>query len=88
MSLLGVSVDTDCERAGAIVERFQLAWPQVCEGSGFEGEIAHRYNIQSTPVYFVIAPDGTIAGRTIAAAELAPMIRAAMPGAGGGASER
>jgi hypothetical protein len=53
-------VDEECQKASDAVQRHGVTWPVTCDGLGLEGDLARAYNVQGTPSYFVIAPDGRL----------------------------
>jgi peroxiredoxin len=69
-AMIGVSVDTVCDRAREAVQRHGLSWPQVCDGKAMKGEIAHLYNVDVTPSYYVLDRNGLILGKKVQAEEL------------------
>jgi peroxiredoxin len=60
--ILSVSLDTEEQRAKWVkaIQEDQLAWTQVSDLGGFEGEAATRYHVQAIPQNFLIDPSGKI----------------------------
>lgn len=80
LTIVGVSVDKECDRARSMVQHFNVNWPQLCDGMGLAGPIAQDYLVEATPAYFVIAADGTMVGNTTAGEGLASLLASALHG--------
>ena len=40
-----------------------IDWPQICDGQGFESDLAKRFNIRGTPRFYLLDRDGRIAAK-------------------------
>jgi peroxiredoxin len=78
LAMIGVSVDTVCDRAREAVQRNGLSWPQACDGKAMRGEMAHLLNVEATPTYYVIDRDGFILGKKVDAEELRGILEKAV----------
>ena len=78
VELLGISVDTACDRARATVARHALTWPQACDGKAVKGEAARLYNADEVPAYYVVDRDGVIVGSKVKAEELGDIVDEAL----------
>lgn len=78
LALVGVSVDTVCERARATIDRHGLTWPQICEGKALKGEMTRLFNVDTTPVYYVMDREGVIVGKKVQGEELQGIVEAAL----------
>lgn len=61
--LLGVSLDTDLKVLRKMVGGRGITWPQICDGRGFESELAKLFNVHGTPKFFLLDRNGAIAAR-------------------------
>lgn len=65
-SVLGVSIDTDNEKWKAAIHKDSLAWVNVIDKDGFDGEVPAMYNISSSiPHNFLMDEDGKIIAEDI-----------------------
>jgi peroxiredoxin len=78
LALVGVSIDTACDRARETVQRHGLSWPQVCEGKALHGQVPHLFNVDVTPTYYVIDRQGVIVGRKVEANEIRGLVEKAL----------
>ena len=70
--ILSVSLDTEQQRAKWVkaIQEDQLAWTQVSDLGGFEGEAATRYQVRAIPQNFLIDPNGKIVAANLRGEEL------------------
>ena len=40
-----------------------IDWPQICDGQGFDSDLAKRFNVRGTPRFYLIDRNGTIAAK-------------------------
>lgn len=69
-TIVGISLDEfvkDVERA---VAKHGITWPQICDGKGFESELAMLYNVPGTPAYYLLDRQGKLKAKKISAAKL------------------
>jgi len=57
---IGVSLDLDRSAWKNAIRQFNFTWPQVCDFSGFDGNMAHQFDVTSLPKYILIGTDGRI----------------------------
>ncbi len=77
-TIIGISLDEfvkDAERAAA---KHGMDWPQICDGKGFESELAMLYNVPGTPTYYVLDRKGKIIAKKVPAAKLHAAIAEAL----------
>jgi len=68
--LIGVSLDEDKGAAGRAIAQKSIFWPEICDGKSDKGEITKLYNVEGTPVLWVVDRAGNIAVRLTSAAML------------------
>ena len=78
LALVGVSIDSSCDRARESVQRHGLTWPQICEGKALHGQVTHLFNVEATPTYYVIDRQGVIVGRKVEASEIRGLVEKAL----------
>jgi len=61
VEFLGVSLDWDKKAFEAYVKNEGLAWPQNCEGKGWQSSVARAYGVSSIPRALVLDRQGRIA---------------------------
>lgn len=68
--ILGVSLDNadSLEKLARFTKQNEMPWPQICDGKGWQAEIAGKYNVHSIPSAFLV--NGTTGLITAAGAEL------------------
>ena len=81
--VLGVSLDTveTAPRLDAFTRSHNMAWPQICDGGGWEAAIAVKYKVQSIPhEYLVDGDSGKIIadGDSLRGQQLIPAIQQAL----------
>ena len=65
LTILGVNIDDDPDKARALAEQKKLTWTQAYLGRlGDRDEVLSRYAISSIPTYLLIGPDGKLIERT------------------------
>jgi thiol-disulfide isomerase/thioredoxin len=68
--LIGVGLDSDLKRFEQIVRGYSQTLTQVCDGKGFEGDIAKSYNIKMIPASILIDKKGIVRHSYVAPEEL------------------
>ncbi len=81
--VLGVSLDTadTAPRLSAFTRSHNMAWPQICDGGGWQAAIAVKYKVQSIPhAYLVDGDTGKIIadGESLRGPQLIPAIQTAL----------
>lgn len=63
--VLGISLDSDRtkERLASFTQEKAMTWPQICDGKGWEADLARLYGVRAIPSCFLV--DGTT-GKLIA----------------------
>lgn len=83
LEVLGVCLDTDKAAVLAYLKDNSLAWPQILEPKGMDGEIANQYGIISLPTMFLVDAKGKVINRNIrSAAELDKLLDKSAAGDG------
>jgi peroxiredoxin len=62
LAVLGVGIDTDTAAFTAACKKLGAAFPQVCDGRGWDAELALRYHVETVPTLIAIDRGGAIAG--------------------------
>lgn len=78
LAMVGVAVDTACDRARETARKHGLTWPQVCEGKALKGEVTRLFNVDATPTYYVLDREGVIIGKKVQAEELQRIVAEAL----------
>ncbi len=66
LHVVGVSFDTSREHvAGFLAQRPELDWKQICEGQGFDSEVARAYGVEAIPFVLLIDAEGRITHRAL-----------------------
>ena len=75
--IIGISLDTmDRRTFNSWVRRNSIAWPQVQEGRGYNGDLARLFGVEQLPVTILLGRDGRVARRDLRGAELESAIAA------------
>lgn len=64
-ALLGVSLDLDKKKWQETIKADTLKWEQVCDFSGWSGEIIKQFAIQTLPTNILLSPTGRIEGKNL-----------------------
>ncbi len=64
-ALLGVSLDLDKKKWQETIKADTLKWEQVCDFSGWSGEIIKQFAIQALPTNILLSPTGRIEGKNL-----------------------
>jgi hypothetical protein len=46
-----------------MVRQKAIDWPQICDGKGFDSEVAKRFNVHGTPRFYLLDRAGKIAAK-------------------------
>lgn len=63
--ILGVNLDSRKEDLDAFLKENPLAWPQIVDPAGMEGQLALDYGIVSLPTMFLVDAQGKVLSRSI-----------------------
>ena len=63
--MLGVSLDLDKKKWQETIKAATLKWDQVCDFSGWSGEIIKQFAIQPLPTNILLSPTGRIEGKNL-----------------------
>lgn len=75
-AIIGISLDSlDRRSFTSWVRRNGIAWPQVLEGRGYNGDLARLFSVEKLPVTILIDKQGRIAARDLRGARLEEAIR-------------
>ncbi len=58
--IVGISLDHSCEELEDYVADKEIAWPQACDGGGFDTPLAKQYEVKGIPQTILIDRDGTV----------------------------
>lgn len=64
-ALLGISLDIDKRRWLETIKSDTLKWEQICDFSGWNGEIVKQFALQSLPANILLSPTGRIEGKNL-----------------------
>jgi peroxiredoxin len=62
LRIVGVSVDADAAEVVRLSRKLGVGFPLVCDGRGWQADLALRYHVESVPTLVVIDRKGAIAG--------------------------
>lgn len=68
LQLLGIAIDEDCAAFAKAAAKAGASFPQVCDGRGYESDLALRYHVETVPTLIAIDRAGKIAGLNLHAA--------------------
>jgi len=68
--VIGVGLDSDPKKFEKIVRGYTQTLTQICDGKGFEGDIAKSYNIKMIPASILIDRKGIVRHSYVASEEL------------------
>ena len=76
--ILGISVDISLDRVDRTVKAKGMTWPQLADGTGFDGAIAKAYRVNGTPTLFVLDRAGRIFAKPASAKQLEASLQDAL----------
>ena len=62
---MGVSLDLDEKTWKETIKKDTLKWEQVCDFSGWNGEVVKLFAIQKLPTNILISPNGKIEAKDL-----------------------
>ncbi len=60
LEIIGISLDTDEEALRRALGNYQIVWPQVYDGGGWDAAVAERYRVYAAPHTVLVDEEGTI----------------------------
>ena len=63
--VIGISLDEDVNAVRELISQRKMAWPQYCDGMGWESSISRKFGIHSLPSTFLIGKDGKVAATNL-----------------------
>jgi peroxiredoxin len=63
IGFVSVSLDEDLNKLKEYVASEGLAFPVLFDGKGWKNDIVHAYEVNATPTYALISPDGNLMGK-------------------------
>jgi peroxiredoxin len=76
--IIGISLDVDKKAMTNFIEKYQMTWPQIFDGNGWDAANAVRYGIRSIPFTLLIGKDGKISAVNPRGERLEPAIKSAL----------
>jgi thiol-disulfide isomerase/thioredoxin len=71
VQVIGITLDVaDRRTLVAWFNRRRVDWPQVWDGSGYDGPLAERFGVRSLPTSILVAPDGRVVATNLRGARL------------------
>ena len=58
--IVAVSLDKKVDTLKSFIEKNEMPWPQLCDGKGWESELARQFGISSIPATYLIDQEGKI----------------------------
>jgi thiol-disulfide isomerase/thioredoxin len=58
--IVGVSFDQDCDALKKFVEKQKMAWPQFCDGGGWQNAINKDFGINAIPAMYLVDKKGNL----------------------------
>jgi thiol-disulfide isomerase/thioredoxin len=68
--IVGVNIDTDVAKAAAKAQQLKMAWPQLQDKGGLEGELATQFGIVILPTMMLLDESGKVLHRNLQATAL------------------
>jgi len=65
IKIIGVSVDTSLPDLQSVIDAYEISWPNIAEGKGWDGEIPGLYGIAATPTMYLLDADKKIIAKPI-----------------------
>jgi thiol-disulfide isomerase/thioredoxin len=86
VQVLGITLDTTDRRTlVAWLNRQRVDWPQIWDGSGYDGPLAERFGVGSLPTTILVARDGRVVATNLRGARLMAAVETLLTN--GGAAE-
>jgi len=63
--IVGISLDKDETKLRRFLEREEMAWPQIFDGEGWQGELVRKYGVMSIPATYLLDREGRIVARDL-----------------------
>lgn len=74
LEIVGVSLDKDKEALLSTIKKKGIAWPQYCDGKGWENDLAVRYGVRGIPELWLVDVSGKVVATGVQADQLGTMI--------------
>jgi thiol-disulfide isomerase/thioredoxin len=58
--IVGVSFDEDCDTLKKFVAKNQMAWPQFCDGGGWNNSVNKEFGIRAIPAMYLVDKKGVL----------------------------
>ncbi len=60
IQLIGISLDNDKQAMVTVAAQKGFAWPQACDGQGWQNAFATQFGVRSIPATYIISPEGAV----------------------------
>lgn len=78
LEIVSVSLDSQRTVLDAYLAKSPLPWPQICDGKGWQAELAQRFHISSIPASFLIGKDGKVQATDLQGPSLSKAVETAL----------
>jgi thioredoxin-like negative regulator of GroEL len=58
LQTIGLCVNTDSTAAQEFTEKYQINWPQICDGQGWNGELVMQLGVEHIPKVYLFDAKG------------------------------
>ena len=58
LHVVGLCVNTDPDAAKKYAEKYQINWPQICDGEGWNGELVMQLKVEHIPEIYLFNSEG------------------------------
>jgi thiol-disulfide isomerase/thioredoxin len=76
--IVGVSLDDNQNAVTPFTQARGMAWPQYCDGLGWDNKLAKKYGVQSIPMDYLLDRHGVIIGKGLRGEELGQAVAKAV----------
>lgn len=78
LEIVSISLDSQRSVLDAYLAKSPLPWPQICDGKGWQAELAQRFHISSVPASFLIGKDGKVQATDLSGSALSKAVETAL----------
>ncbi len=76
--IIGISLDRDRAKFAEFTQAMNLAWPQYCDGQGWQNKLAVKYGIEKLPATYLLNREGKIIGKNLSGEALPAAVARAL----------
>ncbi len=76
--IIGVSLDEDQLKLSGFTARYQMRWPQFCDGTMWKSKLAVKYGVNTLPANYLLDAEGKIIAKNLRGSQLEEAVAAAL----------